>query len=362
MPHVLEINDPEQLEQWRVPWTLMVSQTRGASFFHTLDWLQCYWKHFGATQCLRVLVVSRGGTPLGILPLTVVPERTRLGTLRTLTYPLHDWGTFFGPRDWDLLDIRWVNRDLYDHLRTPSAMEHAGYRVRESTWKTSALIEFRGDWNAYWRSRSSKMRSNLQRDLRHLEQQGSVEHVRHRPAGTSFGDDNPRWDYYDSCVGIAAASWQGSSQTGTTLSHPSVASFFREAHALAVRNGMVDLNLLRVNGETVAYSYNYVKDGHLTGIRRGHLPSYAPFGAGNVMCLRMVQDSFERQDASLDLGPGWLDIKRRWSTRLVNSYRYTHYPWRAPRSQLLRLKHWMVQSRSGHGITSRPGESVVTSS
>ena len=75
----------------------MLPRTSAASFFHSFDWLEIYWRHFGDGQRLRVLVVRAGGEPLGILPLVVRSERTRLGTVRTLTYPLHDWGTFYGP-------------------------------------------------------------------------------------------------------------------------------------------------------------------------------------------------------------------------------------------------------------------------
>ena len=369
MPHVVEVNHLEQLEKLRLIWSLLVSQTRGASFLHTLDWLQTYWRHFGPGQQLRVLVVTSGHTPIGILPLTVIRERTRVGTVRVLTYPLHDWGTFFGPigpnptatltlamqhirntpRTWDLLDLRWVNRDEHDHLRTQWSMQHAGFSVHESTWKTTSMIDMDGDWNNYWQSRSSKMRNNLARDEKRLSEVGPVEHIRYRPAGTAYGENDPREDLYDACHEIAAASWQGASPTGTTLSHPSVADFFRQAHAVAVKNGMVDLNLLLVNGQPAAFSYNYVYDGKLLGIRRGHLPEFSSSGVGNVLFVRMLRDSFERGDRCLDLSPGSMNVKRRWSTRKSHSYRYTHYPLSAPRVQLLRLKHWMV----AHHATSK---------
>ncbi len=362
VPQVVEIDRIEQLEDLRLVWNLLVAQTRGASFFHTLDWLQAYWRYFGAEQQLRVLVVWSGTTPIGILPLTVIREKTRVGTVRVLTYPLHDWGTFFGPigpnptatltlamqhirqtpRTWDLLDIRWVNRDEHDHLRTRWAMEHAGFVVREATWKTTSLVDFAPGWKQYWQSRSSKLRNNTYRDERNLSGAGSVKLVRYRPQGTVRGDDDPRWDLYDTCCEIAQASWQGHSHSGTTLSHECVASFFRDTHELAVKNGMVDLNLLQVDGKSVAFAYNYVTDGNLTGVRRGHLPDYASCGVGNVMFIRMLRDSCERGDDRLDLGPGSMGIKHRWSTRQVNSYRYTHYPLLAPRVQLLRLKHWSV--------------------
>ncbi len=372
-PQVVEINRIDQLEDLRLIWTLLASQTRDASFFHTLDWLQAYWRHFGAEQQLRVLVVWSGPTPVGILPLTVIRERTRLGTVRVLTYPLHDWGTFFGPigpnptatltlalqhirntpRTWDLVDLRWVNRDEHDHLRTPWAMQHAGYEVRESIWKTTSLIDMTNDWDGYWQSRSSKMRNNTIRDERRLSEMGTVELERYRPTGAAYGDDDPRWDLYNTCCEIAQASWQGTSDSGTTLSHDSVCHFFRQAHALAAKNGMVDLNLLKVNGKAVAYAYNYITAGRLSGVRRGHLPAFASCGVGNVLFSRMLQDSFEREDCVLDMGPDSMDIKRRWSTRLVDSYRYTHYPLLAPRAQLLRLKHCTVSRHTGRQMAAQ---------
>ena len=97
MSQVIEINRIEDLGQYRLLWSALLGQTRGASFFQSLDWLEAYWRHFGHRQKLRVLIVSSGGEPIGIVPLTVVRESTRVGTLRTLTYPIHDWWWFYGP-------------------------------------------------------------------------------------------------------------------------------------------------------------------------------------------------------------------------------------------------------------------------
>jgi CelD/BcsL family acetyltransferase involved in cellulose biosynthesis len=71
MIYVQEINDIRQLAGIRLLWNALLPQTPGASFFHSLDWLEIYWRHFGAGQRLRVLVVSVDGRPLGILPLAV---------------------------------------------------------------------------------------------------------------------------------------------------------------------------------------------------------------------------------------------------------------------------------------------------
>ena len=88
MIDVEEINDPEQLADRRLLWNALLPQTPGATFFQSLDWLEVYCRHFAAAQRLRVLVVSADGRPVGILPLVVRTERTRVGRVRTLTYPL----------------------------------------------------------------------------------------------------------------------------------------------------------------------------------------------------------------------------------------------------------------------------------
>src|SRR4051812_47442604 len=98
---VREINDPIRLGDLSEAWQALLPQTAGASFFHTLDWLETYWAHFGNKQRLRVMVVEDDNRAavnrtIGIVPL-VVRARRGLATVRVLTYPLDDWGSFYGP-------------------------------------------------------------------------------------------------------------------------------------------------------------------------------------------------------------------------------------------------------------------------
>ena len=361
MSRVIEINDVDQLEDLRLTWNCLLPRTPGLSFFHTLDWLKTYWRFFGHDQRLRVLLAMSGSNPVGILPLTVRGERTRVGRVRVLTYPLHDWGSFYGPvgpnptatlalgmrhlrdapRDWDLLDLRWVDRDEHDHLRTQWAMQGAGFAVAAQTWKTTSVVDLDQGWETYWSTRDGKFRYNLRRSHRRLSECGDVRFVRHRPASLTQGDGDPNWDLYDTCVDIAARSWQGGSTDGTTLSTESVRDFFREAHRQAAKNGMVDVNVLEVAGKPVAFNYNYHCQGRLIGMRVGYDPEYRQYGVGSVLYKYVMCDSASRGDVQFDLGIESLEIKKHWCTRHVSSYRYTSYAPTA-RAQLLRLKHWIA--------------------
>ncbi len=360
MPDVLEIDNVEQLALQRPWWNRLLSQTPNATFFHTLDWLEVYWRHFGHDQKLRVLVVLSDGEPTGIVPLAVRREPTRVGRVSVLGYPLSDWGSFFGPigpepmatlaaglshvrqsrRDWDLLDLRYIDAAGTDRGCTPRAMRMAGFSPQKQTWARVALIDLAGTWEEYWQSRPSKWRSNVGRCRRRLSELGRVTYLRYRPRGDAYGDGDPRWDLYDASVHLAQDSWQGSSSTGTTLSHTSVQPFLRDAHGVAAALGNLDLNLLMVDDRPAAFSYNYQRDGWISGLRMGFDPTLAAYGPGTVLQAMIVEDSFCRGDRVYDLGVGSLECKQRWQTGVVASHRYTHFPLADLRADLLRAKRW----------------------
>jgi CelD/BcsL family acetyltransferase involved in cellulose biosynthesis len=364
MAEIVEVNDFAALAPWRGAWDRLWRQTPGASFFQTFDWLEIYWRYFGEGQRLRVLILQDCGQPQGIVPLAVTREATRLGKLRVLNYPLAGWGSFYGPlgtlptaaltlalahiaatsRDWELLDLRYIERDAIDRGRTQTALAAAGLDARAAVACQAAMIDFSQGWDAYWASRESKFRNNLRRQRRKLQDLGEVKLVRHRPAGLAAGDGDLRFDLYDTCVELARKSWQGSSNKGTTLSHDCVREYLRETHAAAARLGCVDVNLLYVDEQPVAFAYNYHHGGTVQGIRNGYHPDFAKIGVGNMMYLYMLEDSFARGDRLLDLGSDYLEVKRFWWTHLVDCYHYLHYPPTAGRAQLLRLKRWLCRA------------------
>src|SRR6476660_5300276 len=97
MPRVIEINSLDALTGYRLAWKSLLGVTRQATYFQSLDWLGTWWRYSGGDQRLLVLVVRSADETLGILPLAIHKEQTRLGSLRVLTYPLADWGTLYGP-------------------------------------------------------------------------------------------------------------------------------------------------------------------------------------------------------------------------------------------------------------------------
>jgi CelD/BcsL family acetyltransferase involved in cellulose biosynthesis len=366
MVEVLAIDDLDEFAGYRMLWNSWQANTPRATFFHTWDWLETYWRHFGAAERLRVLVVHSDGSPLGILPLCVRPVRYGFGTVRVLGYPLENRGMRYGPvgsnrgttmlaamrylrnaqRDWDMIDLRCAAPPSSDGCRAARSMTIAGLLSQREPDHTTSSIEFEGDWNGYLASRARKTRHEIRRCLRRAFDVNGATLIRHRPAPAREGDGDPRWDLFEMCEQVARASWQGRADTGFTLSRKRSGKFLRDAHAAAAHNGMVDMNLLIVGDRPAAFAYNYHCDGRLTSVQIGYDPAVGPKGLGTALVLRTIEDSFERRDRSMDLGPDELRFQRKLRTRVERHDRLTYLPMASWRSQAVRIARWAKRRRA----------------
>lgn len=359
MVEIVEIDDPEELASYRLAWSAWLPQTPRATFFNSWDWLDIYWRHFGRGRRLRALVARTAGGPVGILPLCVANQRSSMGRIRVLTDTLDGWGSWFGPvgsnravtalaamqhlrhapRDWDVMDLRSTAPPANDGGRVARSMRVVGLLSDARPYQTTSLIDLRHGWGEYLKSKSRRFRHETRRLLRRTFGDDRVEYLRHRPAPAREGDGDPRWDLFAMCEHVALASWQAASPAGTTLTDSSVRAFFRETHAAAAHAGMVDVNLLLVNGRPVAFTYNYHYQGRLTGVRMGFDAQFGR-GLGTALLLRSMEDSSSRGDEWYDLGPGDAPWKRSLRTDMEATYRLCYWPWTSWRSQAMRFSRW----------------------
>ena len=94
---VEEIRGLDELQGLQNAWDLLLSKTPHASYFQSLSWLIARWQHGAPEERLRVLAVSDGPELIGLMPLGVKVEKSSVGPMRMLTFPLDGWGSFYGP-------------------------------------------------------------------------------------------------------------------------------------------------------------------------------------------------------------------------------------------------------------------------
>ena len=287
-----------------------------------------------------------------------------------LTYPLEDWGSFYGPigphptatliaglghvrrteADWDLIDLRWIDgHQACD--RTLRAMEIRGFSASTAVWAKSAQVELDGELGRL-----------LGQPQAHLAEKCSLcreaaggpwrRRVLALPAArAAWGDGDPCWPLYEACESLATRSWQGSSTTGTTLSHEAVQAVSAQAHARGspCRSGRRQLAFGRRRAGGVCLLLSDAP-AMSTACGWASMASKTHEGAGTVLLARLIEDSFQRGDRIVDLGSEYLDCKRHWQTRLEPSYHVTHFRSSGPKAQALRLKRWLAGIRHRRGL------------
>ncbi|QDU91511.1 hypothetical protein Pla175_49400 [Pirellulimonas nuda] len=337
MADVIELNDPSRLAEVRMAWNALLPQTLGASFFGSIDWLETYWRSFGAGRRLRVLVVRALGRPIGIVPLCVESRGGRLRRTRVLTYPSDGDGARLGPigqnqtaalllavrhieqteQDWDVFEPAGVAEDTTDRGRTRRAMRLAGMAPTRRPHQTRSSVDltpFSG-WGEYLASRPSEQRDRLSRQPARLAEWGRVELVRHRPGPANEGDGDPRWDLYDETTAIDAAGERGASRDRAR------SDYHAALHGAAARLGMLDLVVLRIDGRPAGYLYNVRYDGRVEGVRWGLAAGLGGANTAEALTAVALRDSLRRGDQRFGLAPDDAMGARSFATHHETTYR-----------------------------------------
>ena len=363
MLHVREINQISELAALRETWSQLLKATPRCSFFQTLEWLEAAWGHY-PEQKLRALIVERDRTIIGIVPFCVRVERRRIGQVRVLTYPLDDWSTFYGPispepaatmraalkhvdatpRDWDFIDLRYVDQRAPEYMAIGKALRESGSRFFVRPRMEVRFCTMSEGWETYVESRSRNWRRQMRRDIEMLEEHGSVELLRYRPEAGGTGRDVRTLEIYDICEQIAAKSWQAEAESQSTLSSPRVRDLLVEFHCRAAALGMLDTNILTVGGRPVAFNYNYVADGRTYGLRAGFDPTAEMEHCGRILLYKMLEDSFARGDSEYSFGPGRQAYKDRFATEMRYAYTFRSYARSSVKSRLLQWREQIAEN------------------
>ncbi|BBO31895.1 GNAT family N-acetyltransferase [Lacipirellula parvula] len=363
MLHVREINQLAELATLRETWNRLLQATPRYSFFQTLEWLEAAWSHY-PQQRLRAVIVERDGETIGIVPFCVRTERRRVGSVEVLTYPLDDWSTFYGPisaepqvairaalrhvmetpRDWDLIDLRYIDQAAPEYMTIGETLRGAGARLFVRPRMEVRFCSMAGGWDAYVESRSRNWRRQMRRDVEVLEKHGAVELVRYRPAPGGTGRDARTAEVYEICEQIAAHSWQADAESQSTLSSPRVRDLLFEIHCRAAALGMLDTNILTVGGRPVAFNYNYVAAGRTYGLRAGFDPTAEMEHCGRILLFKMLEDSFARGDEEYSFGPGRQVYKDRFATEMRQAYTFRAYSAATLKSRLMKWREQIADS------------------
>lgn len=333
-----EFNSVDDLSPFRVAWNKLADRSPQPSFLQSFDWLSCVARHYDANRRQRIIMVYGMGEPLGAVALAVRPVVTGLGTVRGLTGMGDGWGPRMAPvgpnaaltwygicrhlrdtkRDWDIVDLRGVDRDGIDKGRTANGFAMSGWSTLDRPWETVGRTEL---GNTPW--------ATLQRWEREFaaDARAAVDStfLRHRPEASLNSENGFDRELFLDCL--------------TLLANDSrERDFLLDAATSAASVAAADLAVVLRDDRPVAAAFGVMAHGRTDWVAAGASDDASEMER-SMLFGGLTTDGVKRGDRTYTFGPRTTDLAGDWALDWTVTRRITHYAQWGGRAQLLRLRH-----------------------
>jgi len=319
---IKNIQDIETFENIRKDWDRLLSHSPVKSVFLTWEWLYGWWKVYGADKELWLVTAWQDAELVGIAPL-MRETRKKFGlslhTIVNLGTPQNDVGGFlFDEKDtdiptllleylaqnknkWDIIELNEFKSDGAEHkiLETQSRTNHFLWREEKNP---HYFITLEANWEKFSERLAKKFRYNLRRGLRLAEEIGAVE-IKH------FTGNEVTWDVFQTVIEI-----NGHANYPRLYHSQSEQALIKELTEQKTSNaGWLDVYILWVNNEAIAYEYGFVYEGRFEDWRSGfdtRFPSNVSIG--KVLAMQVVQKCIQENYKEIDFLRGDEAYKQEW--------------------------------------------------
>lgn len=323
-------------------------------------WAQAVAEHWvDRPEALRTIVLRRGATLVGVVPLRLAAD---VRTHRQLT-PLAE--AFTTHSDWLVADASPAAAEAFaagvealglgwDRLRmvrvpdhhpllplAVAALERRGFACAVRGSSASYRLDLPRSYGAYLAARSARFRNYLRRVEKRLASSATIAQI----AGVGGAAEVDR--LVDDALAVERASWK---QTGgvSIAADARAAAFWRAVCRHAGARGHLHLQVLCLDARPVAYNLGILRRGRYSYVKTTTRADAQASGAATFLRARLIDDLIARGASMLDFAgePG------AWE------HQWTHD--RLPRSTLTvfapTVRGWALQwyERLRHGMAPPP--------
>jgi CelD/BcsL family acetyltransferase involved in cellulose biosynthesis len=274
-------------------WDQLVERA-GTGPFSRPGWFEAWWRAFGSGR-LEIAALRRDGELSAVLPLL-----RRRGLRRSLT----NWHTpeFEVPAVDAPARAALFGRVLR-HTRTPltltlltagspeasaftAAARAARMPILAHTAERSPYVPIEGDWEHYLLTLPRRMRSELRRRRRRLEERGTL------VLDVATGDTRLA-ELLDEGFAVETSGWKA--RAGTAIvSRPDTLAFYTRVAAWAAQRGSLRLAFLRLDGRPLAFHFTIEEGGAAYQLKGGYDPGFREFAPGMLLIHDMLAWAFAR--------------------------------------------------------------------
>ncbi len=323
---ILHITEPRRWLSLKPMWNALLRETEDYTVFQSFEHLWTWWKYLALNGALNLLAIREQGKIIGIAPLGIFPERIRGGLVRDLELIGSPWQVdraqflfareqeacldatlawIFGHRDrWDIFRLHEQRADFPITREIRERLAAAKCMVAERDW-LCPYIQVEGDWQQYIAERPRKLRKNLNRSLRLLEEEG--------PVVLETLDSWPALDAgLAAYVAIEKESWKPEKGIDVGRSK-AYFEFYRELAQIFGHTGGFQLRFLKVGNKRVAGTFGLEYDGVFYSIMIAHDRAYDRGSPGTLLEAMELEHCFKAKIHQYDFLGGFLNNKLRWT-------------------------------------------------
>lgn len=295
------------LGEIRSDWQELASNIARLGFYQTFAWYQGFFEHLAnrSESCIVVLVKQVGKLE-AIVPLEVSLEKRFGISVHILRAPRHEHMNLYDILLNSSFDNRYLFSDLLQFLK-----EHRDYRCDVLQFgrileDSAALEMIREDSDLRYiggmvghcdylevtseedlfRRLSKNARANLRKSRKKLANFTNVEEL-------STRDPELILRFLDSFMEVEASGWKGAHGTGTAIAlDPSLVRFYRHLAESLSLSANCEVNLLQINGKSVAAQFGIVLGDTLYLLKIGYDEEFASLAPGNLLVVRLLNRLF----------------------------------------------------------------------
>jgi CelD/BcsL family acetyltransferase involved in cellulose biosynthesis len=299
-------------------------------------WVGAWWRAFGRNGGggrLQIVTVRRSGRLAALVALhrpalrapafvtEPMPLSARPGTLRATA----NWytprfgalaqdddaaaalvGAVLGRRP-PLVSLAFLDPDDSGTRIWRDGLAAAGYRMLEVPLPPSPWIAVEGDWAGFEAGLGAKLRGDLRRRRRRLEEEGPVE------VAVETGDGRVD-ELVQEGFGVEPSGWKAA-QGSAVVSRSETVQFYSEVARWAAARGILRLAFLRVSGRPVAFQFGLEEAGVYSFLKGGHDPTFERFAPGKLLVRAMVERAHDLGLRRFDFLGGAEAWKLEWTDR-----------------------------------------------
>jgi len=314
-------------------WNDLLLKTPEPTIFQTYEYQRIWWRHFGLSRSLLILVIRDGDDVIGIAPLQINPVRYYGKYFRELGYIGVNWEVdrpkfLFGDRAavcstltarflkehehlWDLVRLYEQREDSY--VLSSFRDEMHGYGYLTATTKDAVAPYLRTDttWETFSKSLSARMRKNLKASRKKLGAMGQFNYVECK----TYPDVLEKLEWYKQ---IEQKSWKANAHVGPSK-HGHYYRFFESLAGELGRAGQFHIRFITLDDQPIAGTFGLEFNNTFYSLHIAHDHEYSKYSLGTLLESMELESCFAGNCQEYDFLGSFLNNKLRWTSTVRTS-------------------------------------------